>query len=138
MSAIINNSFRKFQADNFIDSFTEADANGALKSNIYLAIGKNDAWSGLTEDNISEFRVTSSLTDAASDTNIPLPVDTVQAPSLHWEDIAAIKKINEVSHVIARYDWTSGTVYREYSHDRDDIIDNVNPGAASSTAETTC
>jgi len=136
MSAIINNSFRKFQADNFIDSFTEADANGALKSNIYLAIGKNDAWSGLTEDNISEFRVTSSLTDAASDTNIPLPVDTVQAPSLHWEDIAAIKKINEVSHVIARYDWTSGTVYREYSHDRDDIIDNVNPGAASSATET--
>jgi len=127
MSAIINNSFRKFQADNFIDSFTETDSNDVLKNNIYLAIGKNDEWSGTTEDNFSEFRVTSSPTDSASDTNIPLPVDTVQAPTFHWEDIAAIKKINEVSHVIARYDWTSGTVYREYSHERDDIIDNVNP-----------
>ena len=65
MSAIINNSFRKFQADNFIDSFTETDANGALKSNMYLAIGKNDVWSGTTADNLSEFRVTSSPTASA-------------------------------------------------------------------------
>ena len=136
MSAIINNSFRKFQADNFIDSFTETDANGALKSNMYLAIGKNDEWSGTTADNVSEFRLTSSPTASASDTDIPLPVDTVQAPSLHWEDIAAIKKITNISHVIARYDWTSGTVYREYSHERDDIIDNVNPGSGTSVAES--
>ena len=38
MSAIIHNSFRKFNADNFITSI------GTNK--VYLMIGKNDAWSG--------------------------------------------------------------------------------------------
>ena len=33
MSAIINNSFRKFNADNFISSF--------VGNNVYLTIGKN-------------------------------------------------------------------------------------------------
>ncbi len=127
MSAIINNSFRKFQADNFIDCFTEAAADGSLKKNIYVAIGKNDQWSGNTADNFSEFRVTDSINSTASDTNIPLPVDTVQGPYIHWDDIASIKRITDVSHVIARYNWTSGIVYREYTHERDDIIDNINP-----------
>ena len=135
MSAIINNSFRKFQADNFIESFTETvSGTNTRKNNIYLAFGKTDAWSGTTADNLAEFRVTDG--NPASDINIPLPVDTTQASALHWDDIRAIKRITDVSHVIARYDWTSGTVYREYSHDRDDIIDNVNPGAASSATET--
>ncbi len=137
MSAIINNSFRKFQADSFIASFTEKDANDALKNNIYLAIGKNTEWSGTTADNKSEFRVTSSTTASASDTNIPLPVDTTQAPYIHWDDINAVKKITDVSHVIARYDWTSGTVYREYSHDRDDIIDNIDPSQSGQVSSGT-
>ena len=127
MGAIINNSFRKFQADNFIDSFTEADSAGVIRKNIYLAIGKDTAWDGSTANNISEFRVTSSPDGIASDTNIPLPVDTSQSSYIHWDDIAAIKKITVVSHVIARYNWTSGTIYREYTHERDDIIDNIDP-----------
>ena len=133
MSAIINNSFRKFQADNFIESFTETvSGTNTRKNNIYLAFGKTDAWSGTTADNLAEFRVTDG--NPASDINIPLPVDTTQATALHWDDIRAIKRITDVSHVIARYDWTSGTINREYSHDRDDIIDNVNP--ANSTNES--
>ena len=126
MSAIINNSFRKFQADNFIEGFTETVGSPAVaKNNIYLAIGKTDVWSGTTADNVSEFKVTSGNT--ASDTDIPVPVDTGQAHYLHWNDIRSAKRIQDVSHVIARYDWTSGTVYREYDHERDDIIDNKNP-----------
>ena len=126
MSAIINNSFRKFQADNFIEGFTETIGNTAtIKNNIYLAIGKSDAWSGTTAANLSEFKVTSG--NSASDTDIPVPVDTSQAPFLHWDDIKSAKKIQDVSHVISRNDWASGTIYREYTHDRDDIIDNVNP-----------
>ena len=38
MSAIINNSFRKYNADNFITSFAS--------NNVYLTIGKNDPWAG--------------------------------------------------------------------------------------------
>ena len=45
MSAIIHNSFRKYNADNFIASI------GTNK--VYLMIGKNDAWSGAS---VSETR----------------------------------------------------------------------------------
>lgn len=112
MSAIINNSFRKYQADNFISSFTS--------NNIYVAIGKNDPWNGAS---LGEYSQTT-----PSDTVVPTPDDTSVAPSIHWNDLLAMKKIpsSSVSHVIARYDWVSGTVYREYSHTRNDIIDNNN------------
>ena len=111
MSAIINNSFRKFQADNFINSFSSPN-------NIYLAIGKNTAWAGASSGEYIETN--------PSDTTIPIPIDTTAAPFLHHDDFIAAKKIpqSNVSHVIARYDWVSGTVYRAYDHLRDDIIDN--------------
>ena len=119
MSAIINNSFRKYQADNFISSF--------ITNNIYVAIGKNDVWNGAS---LGEYSQTS-----PSDTAVPTPDDTSVSPSIHWNDLLALKKIpsSSVSHVIARYDWESGTVYREYSHTRNDIIDNNN--SATSTLE---
>ena len=119
MSAIINNSFRKYQADNFISSF--------ITNNIYVAIGKNDPWNGAS---LGEYSQTS-----PSDTAVPTPDDTSVSPGIHWNDLLALKKIpsSSVSHVIARYDWESGTVYREYSHTRNDIIDNNN--SATSTLE---
>jgi hypothetical protein len=119
MSAIINNSFRKYQADNFISSFTT--------NNIYVAIGKNDPWDGASLGEYSQ--------PSPSDTAVPTPDDTTVAPSIHWNDLLAMKKIpsSSVSHVIARYDWESGTVYREYSHTRNDIIDNNN--SATGTLE---
>ena len=117
MSAIINNSFRKFQADNFIKSFSSPN-------NIYLAIGKNSAWSGASP---AQYRETS-----PSDTTIPIPIDTTAAPFAHHDDFIAAKKIpqSNVSHVIARYDWVSGTVYRAYDHLRDDILENINPATS--------
>ena len=120
MSAIINNSFRKFQADNFINSFSSPN-------NIYLAIGKDSAWAGASS---AQYRETS-----PSDITIPIPIDTTAAPFIHHDDFIAAKKIpqSNVSHVIARYDWVSGTVYRAYDHLRDDILENINP--ATSTNE---
>ena len=121
MSAIINNSFRKYQADNFLNSFSTPG------NHIYLVIGKNDAWNGASPGEYNE--------TSPSDTTIPIPIDTTIASFLHHDDFIAAKKItsSSVSHVIARYDWTSGTVYRAYDHLRDDIIDNTNP--ATSTSE---
>lgn len=109
MSAIINNSFRKFQADNFIGSFSG--------NNMYLAIGKNTAWSGAS---VSEYTETT-----PSDANIPVPIDTTAGLYTHYDDIIAAKRITStsVSHVVKRVDWTSGTVYVEYDHYIDDIID---------------
>ena len=109
MSAIINNSFRKFNADNFITAF------GTDK--IYLMIGKNDAWSGAS---VGEYTETS-----PSDSAIPVPIDTTVSPYLHHNDMIAAKLISStsVSHILKRVDWTTGTVYVEYDHLQDDIID---------------
>ena len=109
MSAIINNSFRKYQADNFIDSFSS--------NNIYLAIGKNDPWAGASAGEYIE--------TTPSDSSIPVPIDTTVSPFLHYDDMIAMKKIptSSISHVLKRVDWTSGTVYVEYNHLQDDIID---------------
>lgn len=140
MSAIINNSFRKFQADNFIGSFSESG------TNIYLAIGKASPWSGAS---LSEYTETS-----PSDSSIPIPIDTTQGTYTHFNDLIAIKKIpnTSVSHVLKRVDWTTGTVYVEHDHLQDDIIDqnffvfteeyrvykciNNNNGAASTVKPT--
>ena len=109
MSAIINNTFRKFNADNFIASI------GTNK--VYLMIGKNTAWSGAS---LGEYTETS-----PSDSAIPVPIDTTVSPYLHHNDMVAAKLISStsVSHILKRVNWTTGTVYIEYDHLQDDIID---------------
>lgn len=111
MSAIINNSFRKYQADNFIESFST--------NNMYLAIGKNTSWSGAS---LTEYTETT-----PTDTNIPVPIDTTSGFYTHYDDMIAAKRITDtsVSHVIKRVDWLSGTVYTEYNQNIDDIIDET-------------
>ena len=108
MSAIINNKFRTFNADNFISSI---GTNG-----VYLLIGKNDAWSGASRGEYEKADPT--------DTDIPIPIDTDIAPAKHWDDVIAAKKIitSNVSHVIKRIDWTSGTAYDAYGDDVEDQI----------------
>ena len=109
MSAIINNTFRKFNADNFIASI------GTNK--VYLMIGKNTAWSGASTGEYTE--------TSPSDSAIPVPIDTTVSPYLHHNDMVAAKLISStsVSHILKRVNWTTGTVYIEYDHLQDDIID---------------
>lgn len=109
MSAIINNSFRKFNADNFITSIAS--------HKIYLMIGKNSPWNGAS---IGEYTETS-----PSDVDVPTPIDTSVSQYIHYNDMIAAKLIaqSSVSHVIKRVDWTSGTVYFEFNQYTDDIID---------------
>ena len=111
MPAIITNAFRTYNADNFISSFST--------NKMYLMIGKADAWSGSSAGQYTE--------TSPSDTAIPTPIDTTIAPYIHHNDMIAAKLINEsdVSHVIKRTDWTSGTVYTEYDHKQDDQIDQT-------------
>jgi len=111
MPAIITNAFRTYNADNFISAFST--------NKIYLMIGKAAAWSGADLGQYAE--------STPSDTAIPTPIDTTVAPFIHHNDMVAAKLINasDVSHVIKRTDWTSGTVYIEYSHLQDDIIDQT-------------
>jgi hypothetical protein len=111
MPAIITNAFRTYNADQFITSF------GTNK--VYLMIGKATPWSGAS---IGQYTATS-----PSDTIIPTPIDTTVAPYIHHNDMIAAKLISaaDVSHVLKRVDWTSGTVYVEYNHLQDDQIDQT-------------
>ena len=60
MSAIIHNSFRKYNADNFIASITS--------NKVYIMIGKNDAWSGASAGEYNDA--------TPSDVLVPTPNDT--------------------------------------------------------------
>ena len=109
MSAIINNSFRKYNADNFISSIST--------NKVYLMIGKNDPWANA---DLGQYVETS-----PSDIDVPVPIDTSVSQYVHYNDMIAAKLISatSVSHVLKRVDWTSGTVYPEYNQYTDDIID---------------
>ena len=111
MPAIITNAFRTYNADNFVSSFST--------NKMYLMIGKADSWSGASVGQYTEA--------SPSDTAIPIPIDTTIAPFIHHNDMIAAKLINQsnVSHVIKRTDWVSGTVYSEYDHNQDDQIDQT-------------
>ena len=111
MPAIITNAFRTYNADNFIGSFAS--------NYVYLMIGKADSWSGASAGQYTE--------STPSDTSIPTPIDTTVAPFIHHNDMIAAKLISasDVSHVIKRTDWTSGTIYSEYNHLQDDQIDQT-------------
>ena len=121
MPAIITNAFRTYNADNFIKSLEDdtADLGDGLGNKMYLMIGKADPWSGASAGQYSA--------SSPSDTSIPTPIDTTVAPFIHHNDMIAAKLINasDVSHVVKRNDWTSGTVYTEYSHLQDDQIDQT-------------
>jgi hypothetical protein len=109
MSAIINNSFRKYNADNFISSISS--------NKVYLMIGKNDPWANA---DLGQYVETN-----PSDIDVPVPIDTSVSQYIHYNDMIAAKLISgtSVSHVLKRVDWTSGTVYPEYNQYTDDIID---------------
>ena len=111
MSAIINNSFRKYNADNFIGSFSN--------NNVYLSIGKNDPWAGASQGEYIE--------TSPNDATVPIPIDTTTAYYKNHDDLIAIKKVSsaDVSHVIKRVNWVTNTVYAEYDHFQDDMIDGV-------------
>ncbi len=109
MSAIINNSFRKYNADNFISSISS--------NKVYLMIGKKEPWANA---DLGQYVETS-----PSDIDVPVPIDTTVSQYIHYNEMIAAKLINStsVSHVLKRVDWTSGTVYPEYNQYTDDIID---------------
>ena len=122
MSAIINNSFRKYNADNFIGSFSN--------NNVYLSIGKNDPWAGASTGEYIE--------TSPNDATVPIPIDTTTAYYANHDDLIAIKKVSsaDVAHVIKRVNWTTNTVYAEYDHFQDDMIDGVKLDGNGQPSET--
>ena len=107
MPAIITNKFRLHNASNFVESFSESSPNI-----YYLAIGRPQAFATSTAgDSRTQFEGT----DASPLT----PVDSVSDEFYVFDDVIAAKKIasTDVSRVVPRRNWTTGTVYDYYRHD---------------------
>ena len=119
MAAIITNKFRINNAEQFTESFSESSA-----TTYYLFIGRPHAWA--TDVDPQGVSVVEG-TDSAP----PTPYDTMGAEFYAWDDMIGMKKIasTDVSYVIPRRDWTTGTTYDYYSHD-------IATGAAANSGAT--
>jgi hypothetical protein len=130
MPAIATSKFRIHNAEQFIESLSEA-ANTAL----YFYVG--------------------GVTPFADDSEPPTPTNsTANIEFIPWRDSIAAKRVqaSDAVHVIDRYNWTTGTVYDQYDDQDTNLLDddfyvmtdefNVykclfnNGGAASTTKPT--
>ena len=119
MPAIITNKFRLHNASNFVESFSESSPNI-----YYLAIGRPQAFATSTGgDSRTQFEGT--------DVSPLTPVDSVSDEFYFFDDVIAAKRIttSDVSRVIPRRNWTTGTTYDMYRHDYGQYV----KGSSSST-----
>ena len=119
MPAIITNKFRLHNASNFVESFSESSPNI-----YYLAIGRPQAFATSTGgDSRTQFEGT----DASPLT----PADSVSDEFYFFDDVIAAKRIttSDISRVIPRRNWTTGTTYDIYRHDYGQYV----KGSSSST-----
>ena len=107
MAAIITNKFRIHNQEQFVESFSESSANV-----YYLGIGRPQAWGTTTRgDSRTQYEGT--------DSSPPTPVDSVSQEFHVFDDLLAAKRVtsSDVSIVIPRRNWATGTVYDYYRHD---------------------
>ena len=121
MPAIITKDFRIQNANQFSESFSES------ADTYYLAIGRPQAFS----DN--------QAFNDGTDTSPPTPVDSVGSVDYYvYDDLLSAKKVtsSDVSAVIPRRNWTTGTTYDYYRHDYGEINSAGTAIAANSGATT--
>ena len=106
MAAIVTSNFRVLNAENF-----KADV-GTDK--VYVGIGKADAWSNSTSD-VKDDPVSPSY----------LPNDHLDDEGQARANLLALKKVaaSDISHVVTRYDWASGTTYDDWDSADPNIFD---------------
>jgi len=107
MPAIITNKFRIHNQEQFVESFSEASPNV-----YYMGIGRPQAWATSTR---GDSRTQYEGTDASPIT----PIDSVSQEYHVFDDLLAAKRVtsSDVSIVIPRRNWATGTVYDYYRHD---------------------
>ena len=106
MAAIITNKFRINNAEQFVESFSETAA-----TTYYLFIGRSHSWATDTDaqgNSINE----------GTDASPPTPNDDITSEFYNYDDMLGAKIItsSDVSHVIPRRNWTTGTTYDMYEH----------------------
>lgn len=112
MPAIITNKFRIHNSEQFFESFLEASSNV-----YYLGIGRAQPFGTLTRpDGRTDYEGT--------DTNPLIPGDSVINESNVYDDLFAAKRVvsSDISYVIPRRNWTTGTIYDIYRHDYNEYI----------------
>ena len=84
----------------FVDSVNESDGRSTKNSTVlYAVLGKSTHW--------------------PNEPNSPTATETIKDKHYTiWKDAIGAKKINatDVSHVVPRHDWVTGTVYPMYKH----------------------
>jgi len=127
MPAIVTNKFRIHNAEQFTESFTESSPNI-----YYMGIGRPQAFGTLTR---GDSRTTNEGTDASPLT----PVDSVQDEFYYFDDLLAAKKVtsSDVSYVIPRRNWATGTVYDYYRHDYGNRITGTTTTQTSDSGAST-
>ncbi len=100
MTAIITEKFRKHNADQFYESFSESSGNA-----YYLMIGKSSPFT--------------SATSGGTDESPPTPADDVTGEFYTWDSAVAAKNIStsNISYAIPRRDYVSTTKFDMYQHD---------------------
>ena len=123
MPAIITNKFRIHNQEQFTESFSEAAGN-----TYYLGIGRPQAYGTLT-------RPDGRTDNQGTDSNPITPADSMIQETSVYDDLLALKKItsSDISPVIPRRNWTTGTVYDQYRHD---YGNRVTGGTTTQTANS--
>ena len=150
MPSLVTTKFRIHNAKQFREMFDEAalyggaTASAALSTNMYLFIGKSDAWSGsYTTDGGTAYTNSDTSVPDPNNSNAPSSDTTANTSYTHWKDMIAAKKVasSDVSHVITRNNWTSGRYYAMYDDTEtfSDLISSrasqdVYSGTANATA----
>ena len=106
MAAIITNKFRINNVEQFVESFSEAAA-----TTYYLFIGRSHSWA--TDDDVQGNSI-----NEGTDASPPTPNDDITSEFYNYDDMLGAKIItsSDVSHVIPRRNWTTGTTYDMYEH----------------------
>lgn len=127
MPAIITNKFRLHNAEQFSESFSESSPNV-----YYLGIGRPQSWGTLTRGD--------SRTDyEGTDSSPTTPADSVSTEFNSFDDLLAIKRVtgSDVSFVVPRRNWTTGTVYDIYRHDYGDFVTGSSSSKVTSNSGAT-
>ena len=127
MPAIITNKFRLNNAEQFSESFSETAA-----TVYYLGIGRAQSFGTLTRP---DARTDYEGTETAPTT----PGDSVLNEFKNFDDLLAAKKItsSDVSFVVPRRNWTTGTVYDIYRHDYEEFVTGSTSTRVTSTSGAT-
>lgn len=100
MVAIVTDDFKKRLVDELIDDASDS------ANEYYIGIAKSDQWN---------------ITDAA-----PAPVATDREERQFRSNLQSIIKAVDFSHVVPRYNWSSGTTYQAYSDEKTATGSNAN------------